>query len=139
MNTCSRCGDAILYCSCERTDPAWSSRPDLMENPSFWIHRGEAEVEWDRDGRALFGDAEVIAEIRSNLSGERQVVLHTAFSLLMVEYDPYALHLIAQSIGGCTFSKSSPKWGKLSRSERIYWKPSRGKFQEVPTTFCFAL
>ena len=50
MNRCSRCGDAIIYCSCERTDPAWSSHPDLMENPSFWIYRGEAEVEWDSRG-----------------------------------------------------------------------------------------
>ena len=120
MNTCSRCGDAIIYCSCERTDPAWSSHPDLMENPSFWIYRGEAEVEWDRDGRVLFGDAELIAEIRSNLSGERQVVLHPGFSLWMVEHDPYAVHLIAQSIKGCTFSKSAPKWGKFSKPGQIY-------------------
>ena len=120
MNRCSRCGDAIIYCSCERTDPAWSSHPDLMENPSFWIYRGKAEVEWDRDGRALFGDAELIDEIRSNLSGEHEVVLHPGFSLWMVEHDPYAVHLIAQAIEGCTFSKSAPKWGKFSKPGRIY-------------------
>jgi hypothetical protein len=91
-----------------------------MENPSFWIYRGEAEIDRGRDGRALFGDAELIAEIRSNLSGERQVVLHPGFSLLMVEHDPYAVHLMAQSIEGCTFSKSAPKWGKLSRPGRSY-------------------
>lgn len=94
MNTCSRCGDAIIYCSCERTDPAWSSHPDLMENPSFWIYRGEAEVEWDRDGRVLFGDAELIAEIRSNLSGERQVVLHLSSRLeLPNSGNPFCLYV----------------------------------------------
>lgn len=108
MCNCSRCGDAIIYCSCERTDPAWTSHPDLMENPSFSLYRGEAEVDWDRDGRALFGDSDLIADIRSNPSGERQVVLHSGFSLLMVEHDPCAVHQITQSIEGCTFSKNAP-------------------------------
>ena len=43
----------------------------------------------------LFGDAELIAEIRSNLSGERQVVLHSGVSRWMVEHDPYAVQLIS--------------------------------------------
>jgi len=120
MDTCSRCLDVVIYCSCERTDPDWSSSPDLMENPTFWIYRGDAEVEWDRDGRALFGDAELIAEIRSKLSGELDVVLIPGFSLLMVERDPYAVHLVAKSIEGCTFSKSAPKWGKFSKPGDIY-------------------
>ena len=92
-----------------------------MENPSFWIYRGEAEVEWDRDGRALFGDAELIAEIRSNLSGERQVVLHPGFSLWMVEHDPCAVHYVASKIlHGCTFSSDVPDWSRYSEPRAIY-------------------
>ena len=121
MNTCSRCGDAIIYCSCERTDPAWSSHPDLMENPSFWIYRGEAEVEWDRDGRALFGDAELIAEIRSNLTGERRLIFHPGFELLMSVHDPCAVHYVASKIlHGCTFSSDVPDWSRYSEPRAIY-------------------
>ena len=109
MNTCSRCLDVVIYCSCERTDPDWSSSPDLMENPKFWICRGDAEVAWDRDRPGLFGNAELIAESRSELSGELNVFLIPGGSLLMVERDPYTVQLIAKSIKGRTFSKSAPK------------------------------
>jgi len=54
------------------------------------------------------------------LSGELDVVLIPGFSLLMVERDPYAVHLVAKSIKGCTFSKSAPKWGRFSKPGRIY-------------------
>jgi len=120
MNVCSRCGDVVMYCSCQRTDSAWSSHKELTENPTFWIYRGHETAEWDRDGRALFGDPELVADIRFKLSGERELVLLpeyplAGFMLLMAERDPYAVHLAAQSIDGCTFSPSAPNWGTISR------------------------
>ena len=121
MSVCSRCGDVALYCSCERTDPDWTRSSKWTNNPSFYIYRGDAEAEWDREGRMLFGDPELVAEIRSKLTGEYVEVLISGFCLWMVEQDPYAVHLVARDeIEGCTFSKSAPKWGKFSKPGRIY-------------------
>ena len=89
MNVCSRCGDVILYCPCERIDPSWIHSSEWMENPSFFIYRGDAEAEWDREGRILFGDPELVAEIRSKLTGEKVEVLIPGFCLWMVEQDPH--------------------------------------------------
>lgn len=120
MEICSQCRDAVMYCSCSRTDPEMSSHPEWSENPSFWIYRGNAKVEWDRDGRVLSGDQDLIAEIKSKLSGEYEEVLVPGFCLWMVPQDPYAVHLVAQQIKGCTFSPSAPDWSKFSESGVIY-------------------
>lgn len=120
MNICSQCKDAIMYCSCQLTDPTWSSHPEWSENPSFWIYRGNAQVEWDREGRALFGDEGLIAQIKAKLSGNYEEVLIPGFFLWMVPQDPYAVHLVAGQIEGVTFSPSAPNWDKYSEQGFIY-------------------
>ena len=114
---CSRCLDVVLYCSCEREDPSWSKRKQWADNPSYWIYLGGLSAEWDRQGRALFGDEELIEQIRNLLSGQLETVLHLGFQLWMVEQDPYAVHHAAQQITGATFSESAPVWSDFSQND----------------------
>ena len=125
MKDCSKCSGVVMYRSFQRTDPAWSSNGTYTENPTFWIYRGDEAAEWDRDGRALFGDAGLVEEIRSRLSGESELVLIPGFLLigfwlLMSEHEPYAVHWVAQSIEGCTFSETAPDWGNWNKPNGIY-------------------
>ena len=120
MKTCSQCGDVVQYCKCMLSDDTLS---EIYTNSgSFSIFRGEEVAEWDREGRNLFeGDPGLINDIAEHLTGERRLIFHPGFELLMSVHDPYAVHYVASKIlHGCTFSSDAPDWSRYSEPGTIY-------------------
>ena len=118
---CSRCGDVVMYCTCPYTDPVVVDDKDYMDSPSFEIYRGDQKAEWDRQTRSLSGDAELVQEIRSHLTGEYVEVLYPEFSLWMTHKDPFAVHYVASEfVKGCRFSKSVPDWSPFTDPDVVY-------------------
>jgi hypothetical protein len=121
MRVCERCRDVVIYCSCVLEDPSWIDSTKFTNNPSFWIFRGNQKAEWDRVGRNLFGDQELIDDIKKHLHGEYVEVLKPGFSLWMDFRDPNAVYFVAKDIlKGCTFSDSAPDWSEMEDPNTIY-------------------
>ncbi len=121
MDVCSRCLDVVTYCKCQLEDPEWNVSGKYTNNPTFWIYRGTQEAEWDREGRNLFGDPELIKDIRAHMTEEYTEILKPGFWLWMSVHDPNAVYFVArEKLKGCTFSKSAPDWSAMEIPGQIY-------------------
>ena len=120
-NTCSRCGDVVMYCDCPYTDPSVVDDRDYTDNPTFEIYRGDETVEWERRGRSLGGSPRLLSDIMNHLSGDFEEILKPGFCLWMSHKDPYAVHFVAEHfVKGCSFSASAPDWSEWTKPGRIY-------------------
>ena len=122
MRKCEICLDVAIYCKCAANEDLWNPSHGMWvtDNPTFWIYRGDEKVEWDKEGRALWGDPKLIEDLMEHLDGEYVTVLYP-MQLPMVPQDPYAVHWVAKhKLKGCTFSKSAPKWGRFSKPGVVY-------------------
>ncbi len=121
MDVSSRCLDVSAYCKCQLEDPEWDISGKYTNNPSFLIYRGNQEVEWDREGRNLFGDADLINNIRMHMTEEYTEILKPGFWLWMSVHDPNAVYFVAKHLlQGCTFSKSAPHWSAMENPNSFY-------------------
>lgn len=116
---CSKCLDAIMYCTCSYSDPNVVD-PPFYSNASFSVFRGDEEVEWDSEHRSISGDRELLSEVMSQLNGEYVEVLKPGFCLWLDFREPFAVRWAAENIEGCTFSASAPDWSRFSKPGRIY-------------------
>ena len=121
MRTCSLCGDVVMYCKCQEEESTYEEIKLFKSNRSYWIYRGEEAAFWDQETRNLYGDKQLVDEIKSHLHGEHQIILIPGFGLWMDVREPFAVHYVAKEIlKGCTFSKTAPDWRPFTRPDVIY-------------------
>jgi len=121
MRTCSLCGDVVMYCKCQEEEFVYEEIKLFRNSPSFWIYRGKETAFWDQETRGLYGDKELVDEIKSYMNGENVEVLSPGFSLWFDIREPFAVHYVARDLmKGCTFSKSAPNWRPFTRPDVIY-------------------
>ena len=104
---CSNCLDVVMYCEC------WIPKDkDFSESGDFTMGDGQRTVLWNSKTLGLEGDQELIAKIRSELSGE-EVTICDVGTIWMDEREPVAVTFIGSGIG-LGYGPDAPKYGMLN-------------------------